>query len=84
MKDIVDMGENSQRPTARLPIEVDCDFGSEYADDQPPVPFPGAASRGGLGGGRVSGTSRSSSAPSQSGAALPHKVRGPYGRRWRC
>ena len=77
MEDIVDLGENSQRPATRLPLEVDCEWGSEYADDQPPVHFPGAAAGGGLGAGRVHGASRSSTAPSQSGAALPHKVRGP-------
>ena len=77
MEDIVDLGDNTQRPTSRLPIEVDCDFDSEYAEEQHPVPFPGVASRVGLGGGRVSGNSLSSSVPSQSGAALPHKVRGP-------
>ena len=77
MEDIVDLGENSQRPTIRIPFEVDSELGLEYADEQPPVNFAEAASGGRLGGEPVSGTCRSSSAPSQSGAALPHKVRGP-------
>jgi hypothetical protein len=77
MEDTVDLGENSQRPSMQVPFEVDCEFGSEYAADQPPAQFPGAASRESLGAGRATGASRASSAPSQSVSALPHKVRGP-------
>lgn len=77
MEDIVDLGENSQRPAIRLPLEVDSELGLEHNEEQPPVHFAGTASGGRLGVERVSGTSRSSSAPSQSGVALPHKIRGP-------
>ena len=77
MEDTVDLGENSQRPTIRFPVEVDYELDLEYADDQPPVHFLGVALRGIFGAGRVFGTSRSSTAPSQSGATPPHKVRGP-------
>lgn len=84
MEDIVDLGENSQRASIRVPVEVDGEFGSQYADDQPPVPHPVAASRESLHGGRASGTSRASSAHLNRWMHFLTKSGGLIGPRRRC
>ena len=77
MDDIVHLGESSQCPGNGVPADVDCDWGSEYVDDEVPVSCaPPSATRGLHGRGR-SGAARSLSSPSQSQAAHHQKVRGP-------
>ena len=73
MDDIVQLGEPSQRPA----IEVDCEFGLDYVDEEVPVSCPAASTRGGSNARATSGTARSFSSPSQSQATHPQKVRGP-------
>ena len=78
MDDIVRLGESSQWQAERIPEgTVDCDFVPDYLDDQHPVSGQAATARGGSDGGRGSAYVHSSSAPSRSGVAPPHKVRGP-------
>ena len=52
-------------------------FGSEYVDDQPPLSFGPPTSGGGVHASGGPNFTRSSSAPSRSQHAHPHKVRGP-------
>ena len=77
MDDVVRLGDGTQRTSNRPTLDVDCEFGADFLDDQPPVSFPASTARGGLDVGRGSDCARSSSAPSRSGVALQHKVRGP-------
>lgn len=78
MDDIVRLGESSQWQAERISEgTVDCDLVPNYLDDQHPVSGQAAIARGGSDGGRGSAYARSSSAPSRSGVAPPHKVRGP-------
>ena len=77
MDDIVDLGEGSQFPSSQVPLGVDCDFATEFANEQAPnFMAPGSAS--GVAHARAGPhTTRSSSTPSGSQAPPRHKVRGP-------
>lgn len=77
MEDIVRLGESSQFETDRMPAEVDCDFVTDCVDDQHPISTQAATARRVSDVGRGSDSARSSSAPSRSVGAPPHKVRGP-------
>ena len=77
MDDIVRLGDGSQRMSNRPTLDVDFEIGADFVDDQPRVSFPAASTRGGLSAGRGSDCARSSLAPSRSGDAIHHKVRGP-------
>ena len=77
MDDIVHLGENSQRPSAQLPLDVENDLLYGLCDDDIPVSnVPGVARAVQRGGGR-SLDARSTPISSQSQGAMPHKVRGP-------
>ena len=76
MNDIVDLSESSQCPSTQVPIDVNFGFGSEFLDNQTLASStPTSTTRGGYAR-DGSNIARSSSVPSQSQAALPHKVRG--------
>ena len=77
MDDIVHLGDTSQCPSTQIRTEADCEFECDFLDDQPPAthPQPREASRVDPSGQTPS--VRSSSCPSQSQGATPHKVRGP-------
>ena len=77
MDDIVDLGGGSQPSSTQLPIGVDSEFGSEFDDDQAPASFPPPNVASALHPPGRSASVRSSSCPSQSQGAAPHKVRGP-------
>ena len=77
MDDIVHLGDSSQCAPTQVPFDVYGDIGSEYVDDQPPLPFGPPTTRGGVHVISVPNSPRLSSAPSQSQPAHPHKVRGP-------
>ena len=77
MDDIVDLGENSQRPSVQLPVDVEIEVPYGLCDDDIQGSYvPGAAREVPRGRGRSS-NGRSTPAFSQSQAAMPHKVRGP-------
>ena len=75
--DVVHLGESSQIASTQVPLDADCGFPSEFEDDQLPVFFAAATTRGVRGGRGGSNAGRSASISSQSQGALPHKVRGP-------
>jgi hypothetical protein len=73
MDDIVQLGEPSQRPR----IDVDCEFGPDFEDDEVPVSCPTASTRGGSNARVQAGSARTFSSPSQTHASHPQKARGP-------
>ena len=77
MDDIVHLGDGSQCPSSQVPIDVDCDFPSEFVDDQMQTPFRPTVPRGVPRGRGRSSTGRSTLVSSQSQASLGHKVPGP-------
>ena len=77
MEETVHLADNSQCTSARMPIDVDCDFEGEFAACRSPVSFEPATSEGGVHGGVRTGSARPLCSLSQSQSALPHKVRGP-------
>ena len=77
MEEIVNLGESSQSPSNQMPAEFDCAVEGDYADAQAPPYAATAAAPAVLHGRGRSQTARSSSGPSQSQTAPPHKVRGP-------
>ena len=74
MEGIVDLAETSQGHYTQVPTDLDCDFQSEFVEEQAPASNVRAARVGGRGG---SNSARSSSVPSQTRTSLPQKVRGP-------
>ena len=77
MDDIVDLGESPQCPSSQQAGFLDCEFPSQFVNDDIPETFAAPSVRGGgRGKGRLS-AGRSSSVSSQSQAAASHKVRGP-------
>lgn len=77
MEDFVDLGDTSPNPSTQALGDQQYEFGSQFLDDQlPAFSAPPAARKAGRGRGGSLG-SLSSSAPSQSLPAPPHKARGP-------
>ena len=77
MDDIVHLGDNSQRPSAQLPLGVENDLAYDLCDEDIPVSYFAGAAREVQCGGRRSLNGHSTPISSQSQAAMPHKVRGP-------
>ena len=77
MEETVHLADSSQCTSARMPIDVDCNFEGEFAAGHSPVAFTPATSGGGVHGGVRTGSARPLCSPSQLQSALPHKVRGP-------
>jgi hypothetical protein len=77
MDDIVHLGDTSQCPSTQLRSESDCDFGRDFFDDQAPATHPQPHDSPGVDPSSRTPSVRSSSCPSQSQGAPPHKVRGP-------
>ena len=77
MEDIVHLGDNSQRAAIEVPLDLDCEFPSEFESEQPPPSFAPVPSRGGQRSRGRGSRGRSMSGSSQSEAPLAHKVRGP-------
>ena len=77
MDDIVDLGGNSQPSSAQLPLGVDSEFGAQFDEERGMAPISPSIAASGLHPPGPSPSVRSSSCPSQSQGAAPHKVRGP-------
>jgi hypothetical protein len=77
MDEVVHLGDSSQWTSSQVPIDDDCGFEAEHADVEAPVSSTPRAAASGLHLGGRSRAARSSSRPSQSQNAAPHKVRGP-------
>ena len=71
------LGESSQCPSTQLPTDGEDDFGGDYVDIQAPAPFREPTISPVLNDPPQPASARSSSCPSQSQGATPHKVRGP-------
>ena len=71
------LGESSQFPSTQGPIDLDSEYGVDIVHGQTSSIGPHVASAGISNAGGLSGSARSSCSPSQSGASLTHKVRGP-------
>ena len=74
MEGIVDLAETSQGPCSQLPTDLDCDFQSQYMEEQPPASNERAAGAERVGGRGGLNSARSSLVPSQPGTSLPQKV----------
>ena len=77
MDDVVRVGESSQCPGTQLPDDGDDEFGGYYADIQALAPLRQPTTEPVFSVPPPPGSARSSSCPSQSQGATPHKVRGP-------
>ena len=77
MDDIVHLGDTSQCPSTQLHPETDCNFGRDFLDDQTFATHPQPQDSAGVEASGRTLSARSSSCPSQSQGATPHKVRGP-------
>jgi hypothetical protein len=77
MEEIVNLGESSQCPSSQVPNDFDCGLQGDCSDGRAPNASEPAAAPAGLHGRATSQSARSSSGPSQSQNAAPHKVRGP-------
>ena len=77
MDEIVHLGENSQCPSTQDRIDTDCEFGHDFLDGQALGTHPQEHESSGLDPSDRTPSVRSSSCPSQSQGATPHKVRGP-------
>ena len=77
MDDIVHLGESSQFPSTQVRPDADCEFGRDFLDDPLPAAHPQSRGVPVLDASGRSASVRSSTCPSQSQSAAPHKVRGP-------
>lgn len=77
MDDIVHLGEDSQFPSTQGPIDLDAEFEPDCVQGHAASSVPHGAPGSRTHAGGCSRSARSSSDPSQSGASLSHKVRGP-------
>ena len=71
------LGESSQFPSTQGPLDLDSEYGDDIVHRQTTSTRPHVASAAISNARGVSRSARSSCSPSQSGASLPHKVRGP-------
>ena len=77
MEDYVDLGNTEHFSSSQEPGDANVEFGDDFFNNQLPVcPTPAATRRGGRSRAGSSG-GRTTSAPSQMQAGLPHKARGP-------
>ena len=77
MDDIVHLGDSSQGPAIVVPSAVDCDWGSEYVEDEVPVAVAPQVQRGASHGRGSASAIRSTPSHSPSQSTHPQKVRGP-------
>ena len=77
MDDIVDLGGTSQPSSTQFPIGLDSEFGPQFDDEQAPTSISPPIVATALHPPGPSPSVRSTSCPSQSQGATPHKVRGP-------
>jgi hypothetical protein len=77
MEEVVRLEESSQCPGTQLPNGGEDEYGGDYVDIQAPAPFRHPTTGPGLNAQPQPASARSSSCPSQSQGATPHKVRGP-------
>lgn len=77
MDDIVNLAESSQPASSQRPAAADCEVIPDFLEEDEPATVVAPASRGAARARGRSSTVRSSPLPSQSHAAIPHKVRGP-------
>jgi hypothetical protein len=77
MDEVVRLGESSQCPSTQLPTDGDDEFGGDYVHIQAPPPFRQPTPSPVANAEQHPASAWSSSCPSQSQSATPHKVRGP-------
>jgi len=73
----VNLGESSQCPSTQVPVDLDCELGSEFVDQFGSASVAPTAIASVHNAPGTSRSGRSSSGPAQSQSAAPHKVRGP-------
>ena len=73
----MNLGENSQFQSTRASAVPDCEFPSEFGEDQEQSPVPAVTTRGGIHARGRTRSGRSASTSSHPEAAVSHKVRGP-------
>ena len=77
MEEIVHLGDTSQHPSARSPIDLDGEFEADFVEELTNLPHAPTGRRNGARAVGASSTPRSSCIPADSQAAPAHKVRGP-------
>ena len=77
MEDFVNLGESSQCPSTQVPVDLDCELGSEFVDQHGSASGAPTTIASQQNVPSTSRSGRSSSGPSQSQSVAPHKVRGP-------